>query len=66
TGHLMGAELAAARAYWLGQQVAVIGPAQGAHATALALQGVPSTAHAPEDLIAPGLAALARALGLAG
>ncbi|KZY33303.1 2-dehydro-3-deoxygalactonokinase, partial [Roseovarius sp. HI0049] len=26
TGHLIGAELAAARAYWLGQQVAVIAP----------------------------------------
>lgn len=45
SGLLIGAELAAARAYWLGQQVAVIGPDESARAYADALQrqGVPVT-----------------------
>lgn len=42
-GLLLGAELAAARPYWLGQQVAVIGgPLAPAYSAALELQGVPS------------------------
>jgi 2-dehydro-3-deoxygalactonokinase len=42
-GALMGAELAAARVYWLGQQVVVMGagPLAEGYATALAAQGVP-------------------------
>lgn len=63
-GHLMGAELAATRPYWLGQQVAVISPAAAPHVAALTDQGVPATAQDPEALLAPGLAALARALKL--
>lgn len=44
-GLLLGAELAAARPYWLGQQVAVIGPdeAAGPYVTALQRQGLPVT-----------------------
>lgn len=63
TGHLVGAELAAARAYWLGQQVAVIAPPPAPVATALKAQGVPCATHAPDDLLAPGLAAVGKALG---
>jgi len=61
TGHLLGAELAAARPYWLGQQVAVLG--HDAAAAALAEQAVPCTAHAPDAFLAPGLAAIGAALG---
>ncbi|MCY4315436.1 MAG: 2-dehydro-3-deoxygalactonokinase [Roseovarius sp.] len=61
TGHLMGAELAAARAYWLGRQVAVLG--DGGYSAALAAQGVPFTSHDPELCEARGLAALAELLG---
>jgi len=66
TGHLLGAELVAARPYWLGQQVAVITSPDDptGHATALAAQGVPASIHAPADLVPEGLAALAGALGL--
>ena len=62
TGHLIGAELAAARAYWLGQQVAVIAPtgAGSAHALALTAQGVPVEATTPKATIAAGLAALSK------
>ncbi len=61
TGHLLGAELAAARPYWLGQEVNLIGPkaAIGARAAALEAQGVPVTRHDPDDLLAPAVAALA-------
>lgn len=38
TGHLIGAELAATKAYWLGQEVITRG--QGPYAKALATQGV--------------------------
>lgn len=64
TGHLIGAELAAARAYWLGQQVAVISPPPAPVATALKAQSVPCATHTPDDLLAPGLAAVGKALGL--
>ncbi|MDM8166201.1 2-dehydro-3-deoxygalactonokinase [Roseovarius sp.] len=64
TGHLIGAELAAARAYWLGQQVAVIAPPPAPVATALKAQSVPCATHTPDDLLAPGLAAVGKALGL--
>lgn len=66
TGHLIGAELAAARPYWLGQQVALIAAratdASG-YASALGAQGVPSTLHAPDTLLPDALAALGKALG---
>lgn len=44
-GLLIGAELAAARPYWLGRQVAVVGAAEAAlpYVEALAHQGVPAT-----------------------
>ena len=64
TGHLIGAELAAARAYWLGQQVAVIAPPPAPIATALKAQSVPCETQTPDDLLAPGLAAIGKTLGL--
>jgi 2-dehydro-3-deoxygalactonokinase len=65
TGHLLGAELAAARPYWLGQSVALIGAgaALAGRAAALEAQAVPITCHAPDALLAPALAALARLTG---
>lgn len=65
TGHLIGAELAAARPYWLGQRVAVIGDA-APQAAALAVQGVPVEEAATEAMRARGLAAVGEALGLTG
>ncbi len=65
TGHLIGAELAAARPYWLGQQVAVIGDRLG-YAGALQAQGVPVEAADSGALEALGLQALGKRLGLAG
>lgn len=65
TGTLIGAELAASRVYWLGQQVGVIAPQGSAsvYAKALLAQGVPVTAYRPDELIPAGLSALARAQG---
>ncbi|MEI4233164.1 2-dehydro-3-deoxygalactonokinase [Roseovarius sp. D22-M7] len=65
SGHLLGAELAAARPYWLGQSVAVIAAAAaGSDVTdALAAQGVPTNAIDPETLLAPAVAALADWMG---
>jgi 2-dehydro-3-deoxygalactonokinase len=40
--HLIGAEIAAAKPWWLGQQVAILGDAPEAYAAALAAQGVPA------------------------
>ena len=65
TGHLIGAELAAARAYWLGQQVAVIGD-RFSYAGALRAQGVPVEVAEARVLEPVGLQALGRRLGLAG
>lgn len=66
TGHLIGAELAAARPYWLGQQVAVIGdsPLIVAYRTAIETQGCPVSCHDSTDLIPAGLKALGAALGV--
>ncbi|MDF1802368.1 2-dehydro-3-deoxygalactonokinase [Thalassovita sp.] len=63
TGHLIGAELGAARAWWLGQQVAILGPktlAQG-YAAGLTAQGVPVTCH--DDPSPLGLVALRGQVG---
>jgi hypothetical protein len=61
SGHLIGAELAAARPYWLGQTVALIdhGAAGSGLANALGAQGVPTQLHDPESLLAPAFATLA-------
>lgn len=64
TGHLIGAELAATRPYWLGQTVAVISDQPEFRVSALSAQAVPCTAHSPDNLIKSGLATLARSLGL--
>ncbi|MDP5350433.1 MAG: 2-dehydro-3-deoxygalactonokinase [Paracoccaceae bacterium] len=56
-GHLLGAELAAMRAYWLGQRV--ISVAQTAlYRDALVAQGVPTDLVAPQDATREGLVAL--------
>lgn len=65
TGHLLGAELAATRPYWLGQEVAVIAATPEPHVAALSEQGVTAHAQDPEPLVPAGLGALGRALGLA-
>jgi 2-dehydro-3-deoxygalactonokinase len=64
-GHLIGAELAAARPYWLGQQVAVIGD-RLRYAGALRAQGVPVEEAETEALEPLGLQVLGTRLGLAG
>lgn len=67
TGHLVGAELAAARPYWLGQQVILVGPDGDASGIGPALsdQGVPVETHSSKDLLPAGLSKLATAFGLA-
>lgn len=62
SGLLIGAELAAAKPYWLGQPVALVG-AEGlsaAYARALAAQGVTARILPATDCTLAGLAALAR------
>lgn len=58
TGHLIGAEMGAARAWWLGQQVALIGPTEltQSYADGLSSQGAPVTQR--DDPSAQGLIAL--------
>ena len=58
SGWLIGAELAATKPYWLGQDVAIAGaPALSqAYATALATQGVPTQVHDAGPLTRLGLA----------
>lgn len=64
SGFLIGAELAAARPYWLGQSVAMIGGGSGAgHAEALEAQGVPVSRHDPEVILSKALAALGERIG---
>ena len=65
TGHLLGAELAAARPYWLGQSVALVGKAAATttRAAALEAQGVPTSRHDPDSLLTKAVAALAARRG---
>jgi 2-dehydro-3-deoxygalactonokinase len=65
SGALIGAELAAARPYWLGQAVAVIGDAgiTGAYAAALSRQGVAPEVVAGDETVLAGLAAARELLG---
>ena len=65
SGYLIGAELAAARPYWLGQSVALIdGGGSGAgHAEALEAQGVPVSRHDPEAILSEALTALGERIG---
>ncbi len=56
-GHLLGAELAAMRAYWLGQRVIVIAQ-DTLYSDALGAQGVPVERVAPQDAMRAGLVAL--------
>jgi 2-dehydro-3-deoxygalactonokinase len=59
SGLLIGAELAGARPYWLGQQVGIIGAGKVAriYAGALTLQGVPATVADGEAVTLAGLTA---------
>lgn len=56
-GHLLGAELAAMRAYWLGQRVIVIAQ-DTLYSGALDTQGVPVERVMPRDTLRAGLVAL--------
>lgn len=62
SGLLIGAELAAARPYWLGQNVAVVGAdaTAGHYVDALAAQGVPATNADAERMTLAGLKAAYR------
>lgn len=62
SGALIGAELAAARPYWLGQNVAIIGADTTAkhYLAALAAQGVPATLADAERMTLAGLTAAYR------
>ncbi len=62
-GHLIGAELAAMRPFWLGQQVVIVGGAMP-YAEALAQQGVQAATVDQALAWRAGLAALGRAFGL--
>jgi len=57
SGHLIGAELSAARPYWLGQNVVVAGaaPLAGLYGQALAAQGVPVRVVDADGLTLAGL-----------
>ena len=58
-GALIGAELAAARPYWLGQQVAIIGTSATTtlYGAALQRQGVPTVDADPDEMALVGLTA---------
>lgn len=62
SGLLIGAELAAARPYWLGQNMAIIGTTETAtpYAAALAQQGVPATVADATRMTLAGLTAAYR------
>ncbi|WP_120500543.1 2-dehydro-3-deoxygalactonokinase [Roseovarius sp. EL26] len=67
TGHLIGAELMAARPYWLGQNVILVsdeGTIADGYAIALEMQSVPHSTCKAQDLIPAGLTALGKSLGL--
>jgi 2-dehydro-3-deoxygalactonokinase len=66
-GTLIGVELAATRAYWLGRDVALIGAVQmrSPYASALAAQGVKATQHDGDELALAGLTQACGGLGLA-
>ncbi len=64
SGLLIGAELAGARPYWLGQQIAVIGAGKisALYIKALGLQGVPATQVQGDSVTLAGLTAAYRRL----
>lgn len=64
SGMLIGAELAGAKPYWLGQQIAVIGagPLAALYVRALALQSAPATQVKADAITLAGLAAAYRRL----
>lgn len=64
SGLLIGAELAAARPYWLGQNIAILdcGPHSGRYAAALERQGVPVTIADATRMTLAGLTEAFRAL----
>ncbi len=59
SGYLIGAELAAARPYWLGREVAIIGAPKigAAYMAALALQGAGARSFPVQEMTLAGLAA---------
>ncbi len=67
SGFVIGLELAGARAYWLGQDIALIGSSSlcSLYQTALEQQGVNSETHDGDDMVLEGLKAAYRSLILA-
>ncbi|WP_297772221.1 2-dehydro-3-deoxygalactonokinase [uncultured Roseovarius sp.] len=65
SGYLLGAELAAARPYWLGQSVSLVAESACAagHADALEAMGVQVVSFEPDSLLPSACAALAQSLG---
>ena len=59
SGLLIGAELAAARPYWLGQNVAIVGASgiAGRYARALSVLGVTPTLASGDMMVLKGLSA---------
>ncbi|UXX81933.1 2-dehydro-3-deoxygalactonokinase [Roseovarius pelagicus] len=62
TGHLIGAEIAAAKPYWLGQEVIVVAE-RSALVQTLQYQGTSVDEAMPQDMLVRGLAAFADAAG---
>lgn len=62
TGHLIGAEIAAAKPYWLGQEMVVLSRTRSL-ARILRSQGAMAETAAPQDMLERGLAAFAQAAG---
>jgi len=65
TGYLIGAELAASRPYWLGQNVAVVAESS-LYSDALGIQGVVAQLVSADDMRIAGFAEMAQKLGLVG
>jgi 2-dehydro-3-deoxygalactonokinase len=65
SGFLIGAELAATRAWWLGQEIVIIGAGRlaGLYQRALASQGVPATQADAGRVTLAGLTAARHAAG---
>ena len=66
SGALIGAELAAARPYWLGQNVAIIGNSEMAKSYAKALNSlaVPAQIHKADEMVRAGLNAARAKIGV--
>ncbi len=66
TGYLIGAELAASRAYWLGQQVVIVtsDDISAAYEVAVEAQGIPAEKSGKDAVLAAGLTRWGRIAGV--